>query len=158
MDHLTKNRLSGNQHLIYRDIKPKYFRTGIRKRGNQVNVVDFGLAKKYCGLKAHLYIPYRENKNLMGTVWHTPINTHLGVEQVCHDNPCLHADLPGLSSNSTRCCHPLLSLPPMTLGSSQPVRGLPVRLRLQLEHAESCHPKDRSSHCKVIEQRGAKAA
>ncbi|KAG9095190.1 serine/threonine protein kinase [Ceratobasidium sp. 370] len=102
MDHLMKNRLSGNQ----------------------VNVVDFGLAKKYCGPKAHFYIPYRENKNLTGTVWCTPINTHLGVEQVCRDNPCLHANLPGLSSDSTPCRHPLPSLPPMTLGSSQPVCSL----------------------------------
>lgn len=36
---------------------------GIGKRGNQVNVIDFGLAKKYRDPKTHLHIPYRENKS-----------------------------------------------------------------------------------------------
>jgi casein kinase I family protein HRR25 len=52
---------------------------GIGKRGNQVNVIDFGLAKKYRDPKTHLHIPYRENKNLTGTARYTSINTHLGV-------------------------------------------------------------------------------
>lgn len=55
---------------------------GIGKRGNQVNVIDFDLAKKYRDLKTHLHIlhiPYRENKNLTGTARYTSINTHLGV-------------------------------------------------------------------------------
>jgi serine/threonine protein kinase len=52
---------------------------GIGKRGNQVNVIDFGLAKKYRDPKTHLHIPYRENKNLTGTARYTSVNTHLGV-------------------------------------------------------------------------------
>ena len=39
---------------------------GIGKRGNQVNVIDFGLAKKYRDPKTHLHIPYRENKSEFG--------------------------------------------------------------------------------------------
>jgi len=35
---------------------------GIGKCGNQVNVIDFGLAKKFRDPKIHLCIPYRENK------------------------------------------------------------------------------------------------
>jgi serine/threonine protein kinase len=52
---------------------------GIGKRGNQVNVIDFGLAKKYRDPKTHFHIPYRENKNLTGTARYASINTHLGV-------------------------------------------------------------------------------
>ncbi|KAG9085074.1 serine/threonine protein kinase [Ceratobasidium sp. UAMH 11750] len=94
MDYLPKTRLDRNpmsraecvrsQHLVYRDIKPDNFLMGIG--GNQVNVVDFGLAKKYRNPKTHLHIPYRENKNLTGTARYTSINTQLDVEQArCDD-------------------------------------------------------------------------
>ncbi|KAF8596476.1 kinase-like protein [Ceratobasidium sp. AG-I] len=55
-----------SRNFIHRDIKPDNFLMGIGKRGNQVNVIDFGLAKKYRDPKTHLHIPYRENKNLTG--------------------------------------------------------------------------------------------
>ncbi|KAG1845496.1 kinase-like protein [Suillus subalutaceus] len=73
-------------NFIHWDIKPDNFLMGIGKHGNQVNVIDFGLAKKFRDPKTHLHIPYRENKNLTGTTRYTSINTHLGVEQAhCDD-------------------------------------------------------------------------
>ena len=68
--------------FIHRDIKPDNFLMGIGKRGNQVNVIDFGLAKKYRDPKTHFHIPYRENKNLTGTARYASINTHLGVGEL----------------------------------------------------------------------------
>jgi len=56
----------------------------IGKCSNQVNVTTFGLTKKFHDPKTH-HIPYRENKNLKGTVHYTSINTRLGVEQARHD-------------------------------------------------------------------------
>src|SRR5262245_53056367 len=71
-----------------RDIKPDNYVMGIGKRGNQVNVIDFGLAKKYRDPKTHFHIPYRENKNLTGTARYASINTHLCVGTYCQ--PLLH--------------------------------------------------------------------
>ncbi|KAJ3020712.1 UNVERIFIED_CONTAM: serine/threonine protein kinase [Siphonaria sp. JEL0065] len=75
-----------SKNFIHRDIKPDNFLMGLGKRGNQVNVIDFGLAKKYRDPKTHLHIPYKENKNLTGTARYVSINTHLGVEQSRRDD------------------------------------------------------------------------
>ena len=83
---MTRVQSIHEKSLIYRDIKPDNFLMGIGKRGNQVNVIDFGLAKKFRDPKTHLHIPYRENKNLTGTARYTSINTHLGVEQARRDD------------------------------------------------------------------------
>ncbi|KAI6138246.1 kinase-like domain-containing protein [Pisolithus tinctorius] len=69
---LTSWFISRTEHIhshnfIHHDIKPDDSLMGIGKRGNQVNIIDFGLAKKCRDPKTHLHIPYRENKNLTGT-------------------------------------------------------------------------------------------
>ncbi|KAF9662249.1 hypothetical protein SADUNF_Sadunf18G0033500 [Salix dunnii] len=64
--------------FLHRDIKPDNFLMGLGRKANQVNVIDFGLAKRYRDTTTHQYIPYRENKNLTGTARYASGNTHLG--------------------------------------------------------------------------------
>ncbi|KAJ7855330.1 hypothetical protein B0H14DRAFT_2353282 [Mycena olivaceomarginata] len=53
---------------------------GLGKLGNQVNIIDFGLSKRFRDPETNLHIPYRGNKTFIGTARYTSINTYLGVE------------------------------------------------------------------------------
>jgi casein kinase I family protein HRR25 len=75
-----------SRSFIHRDIKPDNFLMGISKRANQVNIVDFGLAKAYQDHELLIHIPYRENKSFTGTARYASINNHLGVEQSRRDD------------------------------------------------------------------------
>ncbi|KAG9121426.1 serine/threonine protein kinase [Ceratobasidium sp. 392] len=104
----TTHRFCAVYNLIYRDIKPDNFpATGIRKRGNQVNVIDFGPAKKYRDPKTRLHLPYRENKNLTGMAWYTRwvSNKHAATISSCsHTSSCISyaASCPGMAFSPSR--------------------------------------------------------
>ncbi|POY73670.1 putative Non-specific serine/threonine protein kinase [Rhodotorula taiwanensis] len=146
-----------SRNFIHRDIKPDNFLMGIGKRGNQVNVIDFGLAKKYRDPKTHLHIPYRENKNLTGTARYTSINTHLGVEQSRRDDMeslgyvlmyFLRGSLPwqGLKAATKKQKYDRIMEKKMTTPTEYLCRGFPNEFAIYLNYCRSLRFDDKPDY------------
>ena len=75
-----------SKQLIHRDIKPENFVMGLGDKGHHVNVIDFGLSKRYWDVRTSQHIPYKEGKPLTGTARYCSVNTHLGIEQSRRDD------------------------------------------------------------------------
>ncbi|RSL71758.1 hypothetical protein CEP53_001373 [Fusarium sp. AF-6] len=143
--------------FIHRDIKPDNFLMGIGKRGNQVNAIDFGLAKKYRDPKTHFHIPYRENKNLTGTARYASINTHLGVEQSRRDDMeslgyiilyFTRGSLPwqGLKAATKKQKYDRIMEKKMTTPTEVLCRGLPNEFAIYLNYCRSLRFDDKPDY------------
>ena len=71
---------------IHRDIKPENFVTGINDDSNTIYIIDFGLSRRYKDKKTGAHTPYRENRQMIGTVRYASINTQIGIEQSRRDD------------------------------------------------------------------------
>ena len=71
---------------IHRDIKPENFVTGINDDSNTIYIIDFGLSQRYKDKKTGIHSPYRENRQMIGTVRYASINTQIGIEQSRRDD------------------------------------------------------------------------
>ncbi|KAA8914116.1 hypothetical protein TRICI_003013 [Trichomonascus ciferrii] len=143
--------------FIHRDIKPDNFLMGIGRRGNQVNVIDFGLAKKFRDPRTHLHIPYRENKNLTGTARYASINTHLGVEQSRRDDLeslayvliyFCRGSLPwqGLKAQTKKQKYDRIMEKKMTTSAEALTRGLPAEFTTFLTYTRSLRFDDKPDY------------
>eukprot|EP01062_Namystynia_karyoxenos_P017588 TRINITY_DN16485_c0_g2_i1.p1 TRINITY_DN16485_c0_g2~~TRINITY_DN16485_c0_g2_i1.p1 ORF type:complete len:443 (+),score=135.04 TRINITY_DN16485_c0_g2_i1:120-1448(+) len=83
---LTRVQYIHSRLFIHRDLKPDILLMGSGKKGHQVYVIDFGLAKRFCDVKTDEHIKYREGKTLSGTARYASINTHRGCEQSRRDD------------------------------------------------------------------------
>lgn len=143
--------------FIHRDIKPDNFLMGLNRRGNQVNVIDFGLAKKFRDPRTHIHIPYREHKNLTGTARYASINTHLGIEQSRRDDIeslaymlvyFCRGSLPwqGLKATTKKQKYDRIMEKKMTTSCESLTRGLPCELTLFLNYARSLRFDDKPDY------------
>ena len=78
---ITRLEYCHSKNFLHRDVKPDNFLT---QRGEKtLYMIDFGFAKKFRDSDA-MHIPYRENKNLLGTPRYASINNHFGCGKRKH--------------------------------------------------------------------------
>ena len=75
-----------DNNFIHRDIKPENFTIGLKKKNTILYMIDYGLSRKFYDSKKKEHIPYKEGKNITGTVKFASIYTHLGIEQSRRDD------------------------------------------------------------------------
>jgi len=83
---LSRIEFIHSHDLIHRDIKPANFVMGTGQASHLVNVIDFGLAKKFRD-RDGAHIPYKQDAHHgVGTSLFASINTHLGIEASPRDD------------------------------------------------------------------------
>jgi casein kinase I family protein HRR25 len=76
-----------SRDFVHRDVKPANFVMGIGKSAHLVNVIDFGLAKKFRDPRTSTHIPYKQDDlHGVGTSLFAAIHTHLGIESSRRDD------------------------------------------------------------------------
>ncbi|KAF7795075.1 hypothetical protein EIP86_006219 [Pleurotus ostreatoroseus] len=146
-----------SRNFVHRDIKLENFCMEIGVYGNQVYVIDFGLAKKYRDPSTQLHIPYKENKNLTGTARYTSLNTHFGVEQSRRDDMesiaylliyFLRGCLPwqGLRATTKELKYERIMDMKMTISIDQLCRGLPEEFADFLSYTRSLRFDDKPNY------------
>ena len=75
-----------SRHIIHRDIKPENFLIGYGNNNSIVYLCDFGFSKRFRDRKTGMHIPYKNEKQFIGTACYASIYTHLGIEQSRRDD------------------------------------------------------------------------
>jgi casein kinase I family protein HRR25 len=75
-----------SHHFVHRNIKPSNFLIGIGGHRDDINIIDFGLAKRYRDKQSQLHIPWSTKHPLTGTAAFASINNHHGLQQSRRDD------------------------------------------------------------------------
>ena len=69
-----------SRDLVHRDVKPANFVMGVDKSSSVINVIDFGLAKKFRDPRTTMHIPYQQDEqHRVGTSLFASIHTHNSI-------------------------------------------------------------------------------
>jgi casein kinase I family protein HRR25 len=80
---LSRLEFIHSRDFIHRDVKPANFVMGTDRAEHLVNVIDFGLAKKFRDSKTSAHIPYRQDDHHgVGTSLFASINAHHGIGEL----------------------------------------------------------------------------
>ena len=82
-----------DKDYIHRDLKPENCVIGLNKKENIIYLIDFGLSRTFRDGRTGEHIPYKEGKNILGTIRYVSIYTHYGIEQSRRD------DIEGIAYN-----------------------------------------------------------
>jgi len=77
---ITRMEYIHNKEFIHRDIKPDNFIMGKGKNKKTLYIIDFGLSKRFRDAKTGKHIPFKDGKEMVGTVRFASLNTHSGYE------------------------------------------------------------------------------
>ncbi|OMJ88158.1 hypothetical protein SteCoe_9977 [Stentor coeruleus] len=99
-----------DMNYLHRDIKPSNIMIGRKKKAKNsiLYLIDFGLSKKYRDPFTKQHSLYGENRQIIGNLKFSSLNTHLGIEQSRRDDieacfnvliNCLKGSLPWDCSN-----------------------------------------------------------
>ena len=69
-----------NKNIIHRDIKPENFVIGKSPKERIIYMIDFGLSKHYINEKNNIHIPFKNERNVIGTLRYISINCHMRNE------------------------------------------------------------------------------
>jgi casein kinase 1 len=83
---LNRVEFAHSRGVILRDIKPENFAMGVGEKSRIVYLFDFGLAKLYVDPSTGVHIPYREGREVLGTMPYSSYNVHFGREQGRRDD------------------------------------------------------------------------
>lgn len=133
--------------IMHRDIKPENFLIG--DKNNNIYIIDYGLCKLFKN-KNNEHIPPSQNKQLVGTVRYTSINSHIGHELSRRDDLesigyiliyFIKGKLPwqGLNTKvqSKEDKYDLIYKCKLNTSLEQLCQGLPKEFKLYMEHVKS---------------------